>query len=972
MTANTAQILNFFSTFVRPGDLVFDVGSNIGQKAELFLGIGAKVVCFEPQPHCVQVLRQKYQNNPSVLIVNKGLAPEKGEMELAICSNYDVISTFSQRWQQGRFVNFSFDRTVTVEMTTLDEIIAQVGCPKFCKVDVEGFEYQVLRGLSHPIPYVSLEFTIEYLDDAQKCINHLASLGYTKFNFAVGEKPHLAIAEWVSPEYLFGYIRQASQSEVNLWGDIYAQYEPGNDTIVLADGTRMFHLRPLFQEHEVQPRGVIHIGAHEGQEVDLYQSLGADKLLLIEANPAVFQRLKAKVAGMPNVIAVNCAISDRNGTIDLRVNSFDHSSSILPLKQHKDLFPTLLEVGTVTVPSYTLDSLMAQLNLNPQEFNFINIDIQGAELIALRGATQTLQHIDAICSEINFAELYEGCALVGELDAFLKTCGFDRVATIQPHRPDWGDGFYVKSKNPAQKNLFDLSFSASSVRVNEADKHKSLNTETLTIFTTTKPFSGHAGVIQRNAIQSWTKLNPRPEIILLGDEEGVAEIAREFGLRHVPQVERNEFGTPLISSLFQQARNLATNDVLVYINADIILLNDLMPAVRQVAEKFDRFLMVGQRTNFNIPGLINFGQESWETQLRQLVSQQGQLEQECAIDYFIFSKDLFADIPPFAVGRPTWDNYTIYKAIADGIPVIDATQSVTIVHQNHDYSHLPEGKIAHEKGVETNRNRVLAIDCIGLSQIQTLYAQLGYTSHATWQLTPSGLVQSANAFQVTQYAQRLKASGGELDRQVEQLVQQYHQNSSDIARLEKLQKTQAELNQFILSLPADKILNYRLASVAKAYQSLQAVGIPVLQSLSEGDVANLPERLAPMYLMSGYYSEAISAYIDAIKLKPALAWYYKDLGNALQAQGNEASALRAYKKALELDPTFAEAHANLGNMAYLKGNLDEAIACYQKAIALKPNLAGVYSNLSKILQQQGRVQEADFYQDKFLRLQAGS
>jgi FkbM family methyltransferase len=932
--------------FVQSGDLVFDVGVRIGRTIDGYLNRGAKVVCLTTEFQTFQSLHSQYGNRDRAIV-----APQ-------ILSN-----------SQG---NLSSIANEPVKSITLDRAIAEFGYPKFCRIEASGFEHQVLRSLSQPIQSISFQFTGQSIHTARICINHLASLGYTKFNFAVGETPHLAIQEWVSPEYLFGYINHVSQSISNLWGDIYAQYEPGNDTIVLADGTRMFHLRPLFQEHEVQPRGVIHIGAHEGQEVDLYQSLGADKLLLIEANPAVFQRLKAKVAGMPNVIAVNCAISDRNGTIDLRVNSFDHSSSILPLKQHKDLFPTLLEVGTVTVPSYTLDSLMAQLNLNPQEFNFINIDIQGAELIALRGATQTLQHIDAICSEINFAELYEGCALVGELDAFLKTCGFDRVATIQPHRPDWGDGFYVKSKNPAQKNLFDLSFSASSVRVNEADKHKSLNTETLTIFTTTKPFSGHAGVIQRNAIQSWTKLNPRPEIILLGDEEGVAEIAREFGLRHVPQVERNEFGTPLISSLFQQARNLATNDVLVYINADIILLNDLMPAVRQVAEKFDRFLMVGQRTNFNIPGLINFGQESWETQLRQLVSQQGQLEQECAIDYFIFSKDLFADIPPFAVGRPTWDNYTIYKAIADGIPVIDATQSVTIVHQNHDYSHLPEGKIAHEKGVETNRNRVLAIDCIGLSQIQTLYAQLGYTSHATWQLTPSGLVQSANAFQVTQYAQRLKASGGELDRQVEQLVQQYHQNSSDIARLEKLQKTQAELNQFILSLPADKILNYRLASVAKAYQSLQAVGIPVLQSLSEGDVANLPERLAPMYLMSGYYSEAISAYIDAIKLKPALAWYYKDLGNALQAQGNEASALRAYKKALELDPTFAEAHANLGNMAYLKGNLDEAIACYQKAIALKPNLAGVYSNLSKILQQQGRVQEADFYQDKFLRLQAGS
>ncbi len=967
MTANVAQTINFFSQFVKPGELVFDVGSNIGQKAEFFLSLGAKIVCFEPQPHCVQALRSKFQNNPNVLIVDKGLAPEKGEMQLSICSNYDVISTFSQRWQEGRFVNFSFDRTVTVEMTTLDEIIDRVGCPKFCKVDVEGFEYQVLRGLSQPIPYLSLEFTIEYLDDARKCINHLASLGYTKFNFAVGETPHLAIQEWVSPEYLFSYIHHVSQSEVNLWGDIYAQYEPGNETIILADGTRMFHLRQLFQQHSIKPRGVIHIGAHEGQEVDLYQSLGAEKMLLVEANPVVFQRLQSKIAGLENIIAVNCAISDRNGTLNLRVNAFDHSSSILPLKHHKDIFPTMLEVNQVTVQSKTLDTLMAELQLNPQDFNFLNIDIQGAELLALQGATQTLQHIEAICSEINFAELYEGCALAEQLDAFLKRYQFNRVATETPHNPAWGDGFYVKPKVAAQTNLFQVFDPARTAGTASFSK-----TGKLTLFTTTKPFQGHAGLIQRNAIQSWMKLDPRPEIILLGNEEGVAKICQELGLRHIPDVERNEFGTPLIRSLFDRAQAASTNEILVYINADIILLSDFIPAIQKVSEKFDKFLTIGQRSNFDIPGEINFSHPDWESQLRQLVSQQGKLEVGCAIDYFAFTKNLWSNIPPFAVGRPVWDNYTIYRTLADGIPVIDATQAIVAVHQNHDYSHLPEGKAAHEKGVETNRNRALAIECIGLSQIQTLYAQIGYTSHATWQLTPSGLAASSDAFQVTQSAQQLKANGGNLDRHVDQLVQQYHQNSSDAESLEKLKKIQAELNQFLLSLPAEKILNYRLTTVAKAYQALQKAGISVLQSISDRDVGNLPERLAPMYLLTGHYSEAVSAYSDAIKLKPASAWYYKDLGNVLQAQGNEASALRAYKKALELDPTFAEAHANLGNIAYLNGNLNAAIACYQKAIGLKPNLAGVYSNLSKILQQQGRVQEADFYHQKFLKLQSGS
>jgi FkbM family methyltransferase len=207
---------------------------------------------------------------------------------------------------------------------------------------------------------------------------------------------------------------------------------------------KMLDLQALCSKHSVTPRGLIHIGAHEGKEIELYQAMGTQQVLFIEANPIVFERLQANIAEVPNVLAVNCAISNQNGTVTLHVTSLDQSSSILPLKQHKEIYPTIKEIGQVTVQSRTLDTLLQELQLNSSDFNLLSIDIQGAELLALQGATNVLKYIEAINTEVNYEELYEGCVLIDELDKFLEVHGFERVATTTPYHPSWGDAFYVK------------------------------------------------------------------------------------------------------------------------------------------------------------------------------------------------------------------------------------------------------------------------------------------------------------------------------------------------------------------------------------------------------------------------------------------------------------------------------------------------------------------------------------------------
>ncbi|MGB3512534.1 MAG: FkbM family methyltransferase [Microcoleaceae cyanobacterium] len=207
------------------------------------------------------------------------------------------------------------------------------------------------------------------------------------------------------------------------------------------------NLRNLLSQNSVSPKGIIHVGAYEGKDIKLYQALGISKVLFIEANPTVFERLKANIAeASVDVQAVNYAISDRDGEVKLYVNSMGQSSSILPMKHYRDIYPNIQETHQLTVESKTLDTLLQELELSPADFNILNLDIQGTELLALHGATNLLKYIDAIYTKVNYEELYEGCALAEKVDDFLAEVGFGRVAVATPFHPSWGDAFYVKKQ----------------------------------------------------------------------------------------------------------------------------------------------------------------------------------------------------------------------------------------------------------------------------------------------------------------------------------------------------------------------------------------------------------------------------------------------------------------------------------------------------------------------------------------------
>ncbi len=206
----------------------------------------------------------------------------------------------------------------------------------------------------------------------------------------------------------------------------------------------------------------------------------------------------------------------------------------------------------------------------------------------------------------------------------------------------------------------------------------------LSLFSIPKPFQGRTRIIQANAIQSWVSLRPECEIILLGTEEGTADIASKLGTRYIPEVERNEYGTPLVGSVFEIAQSASNHHLVAYINADIIMLSDFLEVVSQIQREV--FLLIGRRRDLDLKEPIDFSNPDWERQLRNRAALEAKLHGPAGLDYFVFPRGTYSNIPSFAIGRGAWDNWIVYRARSLKVPVIDATRVITAIHQNHDYS----------------------------------------------------------------------------------------------------------------------------------------------------------------------------------------------------------------------------------------------------------------------------------------------
>lgn len=223
--AHRAAMDRLYGRFVGAGDLVFDVGSHVGDRVAAFRRLGARVVSVEPQPALVRTLRLLYGRDPAVTIEAVAVGRSEGEVELRLNVDNPTVSTASADFVRAAhgapgWEGQAWSKTIRVPVTTLDRLIARHGEPRFIKIDVEGLEAEALAGLSKPVEALSFEFTTIQGGVGRACIARCAALGYRRFNAALGESQALVHEDWVTPEAIAAWLG-ALPHEANS-GDIYA------------------------------------------------------------------------------------------------------------------------------------------------------------------------------------------------------------------------------------------------------------------------------------------------------------------------------------------------------------------------------------------------------------------------------------------------------------------------------------------------------------------------------------------------------------------------------------------------------------------------------------------------------------------------------------------------------------------------------------------------------------------------------
>jgi FkbM family methyltransferase len=215
----------FYRQFLRGGDLAFDIGAHVGNRVRIFRRIGARIIAVEPQPDFAALLRRLYGRDPEVTIEASGVAAGSGEGRLHLSSRTPTVSTFADSWMNDvqadrRFQRIRWDTVISVPLVTLDELIARHGEPQFCKIDVEGFEHEVLNGLSQPIPALSFEYIPVAVARAIACVERIAALGDYRYRHSRVETHRWAGQHWLMPEAMIEILRALPSNDRS--GDVYA------------------------------------------------------------------------------------------------------------------------------------------------------------------------------------------------------------------------------------------------------------------------------------------------------------------------------------------------------------------------------------------------------------------------------------------------------------------------------------------------------------------------------------------------------------------------------------------------------------------------------------------------------------------------------------------------------------------------------------------------------------------------------
>jgi FkbM family methyltransferase len=434
---------------IRPGDVVFDIGANQGEWSASLLEHCADVhlYLYEPWPAaCAAAAAGRFAAQIGVGRVTccaVALSSRRGTGVLHAYEKNPLFNTLYRRIDVEQQLELKERRTCEVPLSTLDAEAASHGLRhlNFVKIDVEGSEGDVLAGAAgllrrRSIDHIQFEYGGTYEAAGIRLVDVAVPLlerGYLLFK--------------IDP-------RTGMQRIPDLTSDLedfeYCNYLATAGRLrhqALDLKPAMFEYADLFARHRVAPRGVVHVGAHLGEEYENYKRAGVAKLVFIEADPQIYRELAEKFAGHGDVITVQALISDRPGPATFHRATFSESSSLLELKEHLRLYPDIRPAGTLSLPASSLEAVLSTAGVDLAEYNLLAVDVQGAEDRVLRSVVLR-DRFDAIVTEINYREIYADCARVWDLDDLLEPQGFARVEEICPFDPTWGDALYVARAQP--------------------------------------------------------------------------------------------------------------------------------------------------------------------------------------------------------------------------------------------------------------------------------------------------------------------------------------------------------------------------------------------------------------------------------------------------------------------------------------------------------------------------------------------
>lgn len=220
------RMRHFYAQFIRPGDLCFDIGAHVGNRLLVWSRLGARVVAVEPQPLCLALLQRWYGRSANIQLVGQAIGAAPGQQTLFVSEANPTVTTLSREWiasvqQADSFAHVRWEGAVTVDVTTLDDLIARFGEPRFCKIDIEGYELEALQGLSRPLAALSFEYVPVAQDSALACVERLMQLGRYEFNWSCGEQHRWQSAHWLTADQMMAAMVRLKPDDAS--GDVYAR-----------------------------------------------------------------------------------------------------------------------------------------------------------------------------------------------------------------------------------------------------------------------------------------------------------------------------------------------------------------------------------------------------------------------------------------------------------------------------------------------------------------------------------------------------------------------------------------------------------------------------------------------------------------------------------------------------------------------------------------------------------------------------